>query len=204
MTKVLVIDDDDTFRQSLVATLERQGYEVLQAENGAKGIQLARDQCPELILCDMNMAGVSGHLTLYALRRDAQVGSIPFVLMSGFPLNAAAFEGLERGADGFLSKPFTATQLVTVIERQLNDHEKFRGQTQKKLAELLTEDGASSLAEQMDALKRIVETTGFIAEKHRELELKEIILLTTDVHELALRLQRHMEKFLSVPEPPAR
>ena len=203
MTKVLVIDDDDVFRQSLVATLERQGYEVLQADTGAKGVQLARDQSPELILCDMNMAGVSGQLTLYALRKDARIGSIPFVLMSGFPLNEFAFQGVERGADGFLSKPFTPAQLVAAIERQLNTRERLRGQAQNKLAELQSDAGAGSSEESLEAMKRIVETTGFIITKHRELQLQEIIRLTTIVHESALRLQQHIEELLRVSKPPA-
>ncbi len=204
MTKVLVIDDDNAFRESLVATLERRGYEVLQADTGARGVQLARDQSPELILCDVNMAGVSGQLTLYALRRDAQIESIPFVLMSGFPLNQFAFEGLERGADGFLAKPFTPAQLLAVVDRQLNTHEKLRGQTRKKPAEFPAGDGAGSTEESLDAMKRIVEATGFIIAKHSELELPEIIRLIRNVHESALGLQRHIEEFLRAPKPPAR
>src|SRR2546425_4450546 len=84
MPKILVIDDDDSLRGMLVSTLEKNGFETLQAASGAVGVQLARTHLPDLVLCDVNMGGVGGNLTLYALRRDPTIASVPFILMSGF------------------------------------------------------------------------------------------------------------------------
>src|SRR5882762_8569381 len=102
MPKILVIDEDDSFRATLIAMLEKRAFEVFQAPGGAKGVQLAREFQPDVILCDVLMEGADGRLTLYALRRDPQVASIPFVLMSANALSGEALPGSGRGADGFL------------------------------------------------------------------------------------------------------
>src|SRR5213594_2785582 len=72
MSKVLIIADDGSIRAFLAATLIKLGFEVLQAPSGGAGVQMAREQPPDVILCDVNMAGADGLLTLYALRRDEQ------------------------------------------------------------------------------------------------------------------------------------
>src|SRR5436190_24365158 len=123
MAKILVIDDDEAFRASLTTILEKKGFEALQAATGAVGVQLARTQLPDVILCDVNMGGVGGNLTLYALRRDPQIASIPFILMSGFLSSGDAPPGIERGADGFLAKPFSTEKLLSTIERCLSKPE---------------------------------------------------------------------------------
>ena len=111
MNKILVIEDDQSFRATLVATLEEQGFEVLQASTGAQGVQIARTEEPNLILCDVELHGVGGNLVLYAVRRDPKIASIPFVLMSGFAILEVAPHASEKGADAFLAKPFTPTRL---------------------------------------------------------------------------------------------
>src|SRR6266853_3439580 len=120
MPKILVIDDEEAFRASLMAILEHKGFDVLQAATGAIGVQLARTHLPDLILCDVNMAGVGGNLTLYALRRDPQIASIPFILMSGYLSSGDAPSGIERGSDGFLAKPFSTEKLLATIHGCLN------------------------------------------------------------------------------------
>src|SRR6266550_4307250 len=120
MPKILVIDDEEAVRAALMAILEQKGFEVLQAASGAIGVQLARTHLPDVILCDVNMKGVGGNLTLYALRRDPQIASIPFLLMSGYVSSGEAPPGIERGADDFLAKPFSTEKLVATIQRCLS------------------------------------------------------------------------------------
>src|SRR5438046_5615898 len=107
VNKILVIEDDESFRATLVATLEEQGFQVLQASTGAQGVQIARTEQPNLILCDVELQGVGGNLVLYAVRRDPKIASIPFVLVSGFEIMEAVSNVNEKGADAFLAKPFT-------------------------------------------------------------------------------------------------
>jgi len=152
MSKVLIIDDDAAFRGVLATMLEKQGLEVLQAASGAEGVQLARTDTPSLILCDVELGGVGGNLVLYAVRRDPQLAPIPFVLMSGHGMGGeAGWPGIERGADGFLAKPFTPGKLAATVDAFLS---KLRG-------EPLVESGAASGASYglLEPLKRILEIT---------------------------------------------
>src|SRR6266566_8450226 len=123
MPKILVSDDEEAFRRSLITILEKKGFEVLQAPSGAIGVQLARTHVPDLILCDVQMGGVGGNLTLYALRRDPQIAAIPFILMSGYMSSGDTPPGIQRGADGFLTKPFSPEKLVATIQRCLSKPE---------------------------------------------------------------------------------
>src|SRR6266699_5952999 len=126
MPKILIIDDEEAFRGSLITILEKKGFDVLQAPGGALGVQLARTHVPDLILCDVNMGGVGGNLTLCALRRDPQIASIPFILMSGYISSGDTPPGIHRGADAFLTKPFSIEKLVSTIQACLTKPEPTR------------------------------------------------------------------------------
>src|SRR5476651_2560504 len=72
MKKILVIDDEEWLREMIQLALQQRGYEVIEAHGGHDGIEKARKELPDLILCDVNMAKVDGYLTLAALRTEAR------------------------------------------------------------------------------------------------------------------------------------
>ena len=71
MNRILVIDDEEWLREMMLLALRQRGFQVIEAENGATGIEMARKELPDLILCDVNMEKVDGYLTLSSLRNDA-------------------------------------------------------------------------------------------------------------------------------------
>ena len=107
MKKILVIDDEEWLREMIQLALRQRGFEVIEAANGADGIEKARKELPDLILCDINMGKVDGYLTLSSLRNEAPTAAIPFILMTGLADNAGMRHGMELGADDYLPKPFT-------------------------------------------------------------------------------------------------
>ena len=200
MPKILVIDDEEAFRSTLITILEKKGYDVLQAASGAIGVHLARTHLPDLILCDVNMTGVGGNLTLYALRRDPQIASIPFILMSGYVSGGDTPPGIERGADGFLSKPFSTEKLLTTIHGCLSKPGR---------APVVATDasGGSPLMAGLDSssgllvtLSRILDITQLIGNTGRPLQPKEIIDLAGQAHAAASRLHRRIENCLFYAE----
>jgi len=200
MAKILVIDDEEAFRVTLTTILEKQGFEVLQADSGAVGIQLARTHLPDLILCDVNMSGVGGNLTLYALRRDPQIASIPFVLMSGYLSSGDKLSGIERGADGFLTKPFSADKLFSSIQGWLNNPAPAPAVAldlssgSRAMASL---DSSSGLLEK---LNRILHITQLIGNAGQRLQPKEIIELAEQAYDSASQLHRRIENCLLYAE----
>lgn len=201
MNKILIIDHDPSFRATLAATLENQGFEVLQAGTGAQGIQMARSGSPNLILCDIDLQGLGGNLILYAVRRDPQLAAIPFVLMSRFAVSVASPQGIEKGADAFLAKPFTPTTLVTTIDECLCRRE--APETPVETApneELFREATACSRKSLLESLRPVVEATRRISTAYQQLELKEIVGLATQAHQAAAHLYQRIENWLPAVE----
>src|SRR6266567_1614579 len=136
MKKILVIDDEEWLREMVQLALRQKGFEVVQAQNGAVGVELARTELPDLVLCDVNMERMDGYLTLSALRNDATTASIPFILMTGLADNAGMRHGMELGADDYLAKPFTIDALYAAVEARLKKVQRVRQEAERRLADL--------------------------------------------------------------------
>src|SRR5258708_22437317 len=136
MKKILVIDDEEWLREMVQLALRQKGYGVIEAENGAVGIEVARKELPDLILCDVNMDKVDGYLTLSSLRNEPATALIPFILMTGLADNAGMRHGMELGADDYLPKPFTIDGLYAAVEARLRKAQTFRQESEKRLADL--------------------------------------------------------------------
>src|SRR5882757_11384652 len=116
--------------------LRQRGYEVIEASNGGEGIEKARKELPDLILCDINMGKVDGYLTLASLRNESPTAAIPFILMTGLADNAGMRHGMELGADDYLPKPFTIDALYAAVDVRLRKAQAIRTEAEKKLADL--------------------------------------------------------------------
>src|ERR1051325_45890 len=89
MKKILVIDDEEWLREMMQLALRQKGFEVIAAANGTEGIDKAKRELPDLILCDINMGKVDGYLTLAELRKSQPTAAIPFILMTGLADSAS-------------------------------------------------------------------------------------------------------------------
>jgi len=123
MKKILVIDDDPAVRNSTMAALRRNGYEVLGAGDGAEGLALAFAQLPSLVLSDVNMARANGFAVLQELRSRPQTAGIPVIMMTGEPQKADARFSMEKGADDYLQKPFRMEELLASVGARLDRYE---------------------------------------------------------------------------------
>lgn len=119
MKKILVIDDDDLVRSVLIAFLEAAEFEVLQAEDGLAGVEMAKEHIPDLIVCDVNMPRMDGYGVLKELREFPSTLAIPFVFLSGRDEREDLRAGMDLGADDYLTKPFKRTDLLRAIDARL-------------------------------------------------------------------------------------
>src|SRR5881392_3455112 len=136
MKKILVIDDEEWLREMVQLALRQKGFEVVEAGDGAAGIELARQELPDLILCDVNMEKVDGYHTLSSLRSEPATASIPFILMTGLADHAGMRHGMELGADDYLPKPFTIDNLYAAVDARLKKVNVVRQEAEKRLADL--------------------------------------------------------------------
>ncbi|MEG4859683.1 response regulator [Microcoleus sp. K1-B6] len=114
MKKILVIEDDNLIRETVLELLESRGFEAVGAENGKVGIQLAA-QIPDLILSDVMMPELDGFEVFAAVRSHPATASIPFIFMTASELEKA----LELKADGYLKKPCSVAEMIGAIATQL-------------------------------------------------------------------------------------
>ncbi|HQW80747.1 MAG TPA: response regulator [Pseudomonadota bacterium] len=119
-TRVLVIDDSTTVLAVLRRYLEQNQYLVLEAETAEAGIQIARQEHPDLIFLDIVLPGMNGFTALRTLRREPGTKDIPIIMMSGNEQATEQFYAQRIGADDFMKKPFSRPELFARIERLLD------------------------------------------------------------------------------------
>jgi two-component system, sensor histidine kinase and response regulator len=134
VSKILVIDDEDGFRQVLIKFLSREGFEVEAASDGKAGVDLATETQPDLIVCDLNMPGMDGYEVLAALRRDPKLADIPLIFLTGQSQPSQVRQGMNFGADDYLTKPVNLTDLLGAIRVRLG-HRQAQQQRQEKQME---------------------------------------------------------------------
>lgn len=126
MKTILLIEDDHDMRENTAEILELANYRVLKAENGKRGIELARKSLPDLVLCDIMMPELDGYGVLHLLGRDPATAELPFVFLSAKAERGDVRKGMELGADDYLTKPFEESELLNAIEGRLKRSELFR------------------------------------------------------------------------------
>ncbi len=103
--KILVIDDESSFREIIARALAKQGFAVVEAAAGKEGLRKALDSVPDLVLCDLLMPGMNGYEELAALRREQTLAGIPFIVLTGESAPVQLPRGMNLGADDYLTKP---------------------------------------------------------------------------------------------------
>ena len=122
--KILIIEDNQEIRESTIEILELAGYKALAAPNGKAGIQIAKDELPTLIICDIMMPYLDGFGVLYLLGKEPQTANIPFIFLTAKAERADMRKGMEMGADDYLTKPFDDIELLKAIESRLKKKDK--------------------------------------------------------------------------------
>ncbi len=116
---VLVVDDEASLRLLMQATLGRGAYRVLEATNGAAGLELARREHPDLVILDVGMPDLDGYTVCRALKGDADTAGIAVVMLTARAQEGDRQRGVEAGADAYITKPFSPRALLETVERML-------------------------------------------------------------------------------------
>jgi two-component system, sensor histidine kinase and response regulator len=116
--KVLVVDDEEAIRKSVgFALYLNRGFEIVEAENGLDGLDLAQKQKPDLIISDVIMDNMNGFMMLESLRNDPETTQIPVIMMTSFATSAGAWK--TGGAVEYLEKGFSVEDLLAAVDKIL-------------------------------------------------------------------------------------
>ncbi|MGL4666320.1 MAG: response regulator [Saezia sp.] len=117
--KILIVDDSNTIRRSAEIFLKQAGYDVLLAEDGFDALAKVYDYKPDLIFCDILMPRLDGYQTCAIIKRNKAFSSVPIVMLSSKDSVFDIARGRMVGANDYITKPFTKTQLVNVVKKLL-------------------------------------------------------------------------------------
>lgn len=159
MTKVLVIEDEVQSRDIFLDSLEAEGFEAIGAENGLVGVQMAQTELPDLVLCDVTMPELDGFGVLSELRQNPATAIVPFIFLTARAARDELRQGMELGADDYLTKPSTIEELLSAIEVRLAKQQAFKqwyeAQNLSILEQSQSEAASSSIFPTNEELKEI-------------------------------------------------
>ncbi len=119
MKKILLIEDNDDIRNNTAEILELASYKVVTAENGKIGVEKALEENPDLIICDIMMPVLDGYGVLHTLHKNEKVMNTPFIFLTAKTERNDLRKGMEMGADDFITKPFSATELLNAVDSRM-------------------------------------------------------------------------------------
>lgn len=123
---ILVVDDEQDLLDLIEYNLKKEGYDVLKAENGVEGIKVAKEYRPNLVLLDIMMPKMGGIETCEQMRADPDLKHIPIIFLTARSDEKTEIEGLDKGADDFITKPISTTKLlsrINAVMRRFEDTE---------------------------------------------------------------------------------
>ena len=117
--RILVIDDVEDNRRILRDLLTTGGYEVLEAENGEVGVQMAASERPDLILMDIQLPGLDGYEATRRIKADPTLRPIPLIAVTSYALSGDDVKAYEAGCDDYVTKPFSPRALLAKVREHL-------------------------------------------------------------------------------------
>ena len=118
ITNILVIEDEEHIRTILKYNLELDNFKVFLAEDGLTGLELAREQKPDLVLLDWMMPGLDGLQVLSELKHDERTKDIPVFMLTAKSMMAEVGRALYEGADDYITKPFDVIELGQILKEK--------------------------------------------------------------------------------------
>lgn len=119
MKKILLIEDNDDIRNNTAEILELSNYKVVVAENGKIGVEKAIEHEPDLIICDIMMPVLDGYGVLHAVHKNETIKNTPFIFLTAKTERDDFRKGMELGADDYITKPFSGTELLKAVDSRL-------------------------------------------------------------------------------------
>ena len=195
MKKILVIEDEAMLREEIVTWLTLEGYEVVEADNGRKGLELALQAAPDIILSDIMMPDLSGTDVLRFLMEKAGF-DIPFLFMSALAEREDIRKGMILGADDYITKPFTRKDLLDSLQARQQKSELAKSNKKEAVNELRNQIIMHLPHELRTPLNSIIGFASMLTEMPEKFNTNEIAEFGKHIYKGGLRLHRLVENYL--------
>ena len=196
MVSILVIEDEVPLLEEIVSLLQFEDFEVIGAPEGNTGVQLARAHLPDLIISDIMMPGLDGYGVLQALQDDPATRRLPFIFLTARADYVQVRQGMQLGADDYLTKPFTREELLQAIQARLQKREMMRDQYEQRI-EYLRDSIALALPHELRTpLTSLLGYAEMIMLDSAMLQPAQVSAMADAILKSGLRLQRQLRNFL--------
>ncbi|MBP0027395.1 response regulator [Roseofilum sp. Guam] len=196
MKIILVIEDDPDVPDIILDVLEAERYWAIGAEHGREGVDLAIAHLPDLIICDVMMPELDDYGVLKELQNQPQTATIPFIFLTAKSTKFDQRQGMELGADDYITKPFMRTELLSAITTRLKKQEVQTEKAEIKLDELRHSISLSFPHELRTPLNGILVSSEFLQHDFENLDHQEILELLENINISEKRLHRLIMNFL--------
>jgi two-component system, sensor histidine kinase and response regulator len=195
VSKILVIEDQPNVRENIVELLGAENFEALAAEDGIEGVHLAQEHHPDLIVCDVMMPELDGYEVLNMLRQDPGTAMIPFIFLTAKAATKDMRQGMNLGADDYLTKPFTRTELLQAISSRLSRQQTFVQHAETELAGLQQSISYSLPDKILNPLDEIARTSKIFTQDAKEINPDTLKELGQSIYDHTQFLQRAIQNF---------
>lgn len=196
MKKILVIEDDEDIRESIEEMLSAEDFDVITAEDGRTGVELAQETIPDLIICDVMMPELDGFGVVSELRQNSSTQTIPFIFLTARAAKVDRRQGMSLGADDYLTKPFTIDELLDAIAARLEKRVILEQQSQAKLDELRGNITHALPHELNTPLNGILSYSKLLLDDYELFEQDEVLEMLGAIYTSGQRLYRLTQNFL--------
>ena len=190
--RILVIEDENEVRTSIIDLLEAAGYTIMSASDGLEALKVVRNMIPDLVVSDIMMPKMDGYSVLDEFQKDPATASVPFIFLTAKVDPSDIRKGMNKGADDYVIKPFKAKELLRTIEIRLEKKKRF----DEKLKETAENISLYVPHELRTPLVSICGFTDIISENLEALNREEILEMLDKIRKSSKRLHKTIEKFL--------
>ncbi|HEY5552344.1 MAG TPA: hybrid sensor histidine kinase/response regulator [Opitutaceae bacterium] len=196
MAKILVIDDEEDMRLLMCAILARGEHEAEAAADGETALRILASTRFDLILCDISMRGMSGYTVLSRVRELPESAHTPVVLVTGMADLKGMREGMKLGADDYLPKPFTVTELLSVVQTRIVKAKNLRKDAEDRAKSLRTHISLMLPQDLLNPLTGIIGLAGILCDEADTLSHSDAAEIARDIQKSGERLNRQINNFL--------
>jgi len=200
MNRILVIEDDASVREEILRILRFEDYEAVGAASGTEGLELADRERPDCILCDLLMPELNGFETLARLRARSETAATPIIFITARTAREDIRIGMDMGADDYITKPFTAEELLSAVSGRLQRRMSLEEVRERKFADLRDTITAALPHEFRTPLTVVLGFAELLERQAQRLTADEISEIARDMQAAGKRLEHLVENFLLYAE----
>lgn len=198
--KIVIIEDNTEVRENVNEILESSGYTVEAAENGRVGLEIIKRSRPDLIICDIMMPDMEGYELLQQLRSDKNIADTPFVFLTAKTSRDDLSKGMEMGADDYIIKPFTISELLKRVKIRLDKRKEIVERSKKEISDSSSQGGAPIQNELTEPLRTLTGIGKMIMTDHYHMEKSQVVEFVSLIHKAGLELEELVGETLSFYE----